>query len=119
MEPVKLTRAGAHVMVKAASRAAVEAAVAELVAKGAQLVDSIKALGNNWIATVVDQAAPEATDWVEVTSIGLQSVIAGSSFQIVSERVAELTTFGSALVAGPELVEGKWVAVVDTRGERP
>jgi hypothetical protein len=115
MGTVKIARAGGHLMVKGTTVVDVEAAVAELIRRGGKLIDSIKPLGNNWIATVQDQDAAETKAWSTVTSIGLQSVIEGANYEIVVERIAELTTYGAALVAGPENVEGKWVAVVDTR----
>lgn len=115
MESIKIARVGGHLMVKGATFQDVEAAVGELTRRGGKQIDSIKPLGNNWIATVQDQESPESKAWCTVTNIGLQSVIEGANHEIVAERIGELTTYGAALVAGPELVEGKWVAVVDLR----
>lgn len=116
---VTITRSGPHLVVKGQSFDGVRAAVGELLAQGCEQVGDIGPLGKNWIATVKDQESPEAQDWTTVTSIGLQSVIEGASYEVVSQRVEELTTYGAVLVAGPESVDGKWVAVVDTRASKP
>lgn len=116
---VTITRSGPHLVVKGQAFDAVRAAVGELLAQGCEQVGDISPLGKNWIATVKDQQSPEAQDWTTVTSIGLQSVIEGASYEAVRQRVEELTTYGAVLIAGPESVEGKWVAVVDTRASNP
>lgn len=114
MQAVKITDLDEHSIVTGSDRAAVERAITELIAAGATLLESIKPLGNNWIGTV-QRARETPAEWCEVTSIGLQLVIEGSSLAIVKERIEQLSTYGAALVAGPEQVEGKWVAVVDER----
>lgn len=119
MQPVKITELDeVHTMVTGSDRSAVERAIAAFLAEGARLIESIKPLGNNWIATL-ERPAARATDWCEVTSIGLQLVIEGSSRAIVAERIEQLSTYGAAVVAGPEMVEGKWVAVLDERATLP
>jgi len=112
---VQVADAGNYLVLKGPDRAAVEAAVREHNAAGAITVGAVAPLGNNWVATVRNTRSPTARDWVEVTSIGLQSVVEGSSEAVVRARLRELTNYGAALVAGPEEVQGKWVAVVDVR----
>lgn len=112
MLPVKITEMDEHAIVTGSDRSAVERVIAGLVIGGARLLESIRPLGNNWIATV-ERTRP--ADWCEVTDIGLQLVIEGSSLAIVRERIEQLSSDGAAVVAGPEQVEGKWVAVVDER----
>ena len=113
---VQKTEIDGHVVVKGPTRDGVEAAVLEMIGKGHEQMGSIQPLGNNWIATVRLFRPPEQEDWCEVTSIGLQLVIEASSEQVARGKIDELTTFGAVLVAGPECVEGKWVAVVDQKG---
>ncbi len=116
---VTITRSGPHLVIKGQAFDAVRAAVGELLAQGCEQMGDIAPLGKNWIATVKDKESPEARDWTTVTNIGLQSVIEGASYEVVSVRIEELTTYGAVLVAGPEQVEDKWVAVVDTRASSP
>ena len=104
---------------KGATQAAVEAAVAELVQQGCQQLETIRPLGHNWVATVRRPPEPRDETWCEVTSIGLQAVIEASHEQVAREKIQELTTFGAALIAGPEYLEGKWVAVVDRKAVAP
>lgn len=121
MQPVKITELDEHSIVTGSDRPAVEQVIANLVAQGARLLESIKPLGNNWIATV-QRARTTPAEWCEVTNIGLQLVIEGSSHAIVKQRIEQLSTYGAAIIAGPEEVEGKWVAVVDeraTQAKRP
>lgn len=118
MQTVKVTHIDDRTLIAGSDRRAVEAAVAQQVQSGAQLLEAIGPLGNNWVATVRRPKPPEDV-WCEVTRIGLQRVIEGASEAVVRERVGELSTHGAALVAGPEFVDGRWVAVVDERASQP
>ena len=118
MNAVVTTRSGNHIVVKSAIRADVEATVSQLVEQGAVLVGAIGQLGNNWIATVQDAEKNVAKEWTTVTNIGLQFVVEGSSREAVAAYVEDMITYGSVLIAGPEEIEGKWVAVIDRRESR-
>lgn len=112
---VQVTDAGNYLVLKGPVRAAVEAALREYNAAGAITVGALAPLGHHWVATVRNARSATGGEWVEVTSIGPQSVIEGSSEAVVRARVRELAADGASLVAGPERVQGKWVAVVDVR----
>jgi hypothetical protein len=115
---LQLTEVEGHIVIKGANRAAVEAAVEEKISEGYRQMEAIQPLGNNWIATVrLDQQVQP--DWCEVTSIGLQLVIEASTERVVREKIEELTTFGAVVIAGPECLAGKWVAVVDKAAVAP
>jgi len=118
---VQITEVEGHLVVKGATRDAVEAAVLEMTRRGHRQMETIQPLGRNWIATVRLSSPPgqEQAGWCEVTAIGLQVVIEASAEELARKKIAELTTFGAALVAGPECIEGKWVAVVDQRDVAP
>ncbi len=118
MNTVTTTRSGEHIVVKSALRADVEAAVKELLGQGAVPVGVVGRLGNNWIATVRTPQKNVAKEWATVTNIGLQFVVEGSSREAVADRVEQMITYGSVLIAGPEEIEGKWVAVIDRRESR-
>ena len=115
MLPVKITHLDDHSIITGSDHASVELAIATLVAKGFHLLESIRPLGKNWIATV-QRAHNESTDWCEVTRIGLQHVIEGATQAVVLARIESLSSHGAVLIAGPEQVEGRWVAVVDEKG---
>ena len=117
MQAVKITEMEAHSIITGSDRRAVDHAINELIAQGGRLIESVKALGNNWIATV-ERAQTGPTEWCEITNIGLQVVIEGSSLAIVTTRIDELSTYGAVVVAGPEQVESKWVAVLDERATK-
>ena len=114
MTDVQLNEVDGHMLVKGRTRDAVEDAVAALVRDGHQQLDTIRELGNNWIATVRLRST-EDPGWCEVTTIGLQYVIEASREDLAQRKVRELTTYGAVLVAGPECIDGKWIAVVDRR----
>ena len=118
MNSVVTTRSGNHVVVKSAVRSDVEATVTKLLEQGGVMVGAIAQLGNNWIATVRDAEKIAAQEHVTVTNIGLQFVVEGVSREAVAERVEDMITYGSVLIAGPEEIEGKWVAVIDRRESR-
>ena len=118
MSSVITTRSGEHVVVKSDVRADVEATGAKLLEQGGVLVGDIARLGNNWIGTVRDAVSHVAEESVTVTNIGLQYVVEGLSRRAVENRVYEMVIYGSVLIAGPEEIGGKWVAVIDRRATR-
>jgi hypothetical protein len=117
MQAVKITEMDSHTIITGSNRLAVENTISALVAQGGRLIESVKELGNNWIATV-ERANTGPVEWCEVTNIGLQIVIEGSSLAVVKARIDELSTYGAIIVAGPEQVEQKWVAVLDERATK-
>ncbi len=118
MNTVTTTRSGEHIVVKSALRAEVEATVKALLEQGAVAIGAVGRLGNNWIATVRAPKRNVAEERVTVPTIGLQFVVEGASREAVAGRVEEMITYGSVLIAGPEEIEGKWVAVIDRRESR-
>jgi hypothetical protein len=119
MKNVVTTRSGENTVVKAANLADVEEAAAELVRLGGTMVGPTLRLGPNWIATVRDPVAKAPIGTVTITNIGLQFLLEGPSRELVSAKVEEMTIYGSVLIAGPEEMNGKWVAVIDRRDVKP
>ena len=112
---VQFTEVDGHVVVKGSNRDSVEAAVLQMTQQGHQQMETTRQLGNNWIATVRLYKTPEETGWCEVTSIGLQVVVEASAETVLQRKIEELTTFGAILIAGPECLQGKWIAVLDRK----
>ena len=118
MHPVKVVRTDTHSIITGSDRARVEAAIAALVRQGARLIDSIKPLGNNWIATCEDAPAANAPLVVTTERIGLRTFIRGGTREAVVAKLEELCTFGAAIVVPPTADEDAWIAVIDERAQQ-
>lgn len=119
MLPVKVVRTETHSIITGSDRARVEATIAELVRHGARLIDSIKPLGNNWIATCADPLEP-ATEPVVVHAerIGLRTFLRATTRAALDAKLANLLTFGAVVTVPPTLDDGEWIAVIDDRGRQ-
>ncbi len=78
------------------------------------MLEKVQPLGKNWIATC-RAAQDERKAHVEHTTIGLQTVLESGRREALEEWIEAATTHGAVLVAGPEWVEKRWVAVLDDR----
>jgi hypothetical protein len=115
MKNVVKTRSGDNIVVKADNMADVEEAARELVSLGGTLVGPTVRLGPNWVATVRDPALKAPSGAVSITHIGLQFFLEGPSRELLSAKIEEMTIYGAVLIAGPEEMDGKWIAVIDRR----
>ena len=119
MQPVKVVRTDSHSIITGSDRARVEAMIAELLRHGARLIDSIKPLGNNWIATCEDPPGAGTPEVVNCERIGLRTFSRASSRGALDAKLADLLTFGAVVVVPPTCDAGEWIAVIDDRGTRP
>ncbi|MGH8692088.1 MAG: adenylate/guanylate cyclase domain-containing protein [Burkholderiales bacterium] len=110
-EPAKVLDAGSNLMISGASRASVAAALERLLKDGATVISPATLVGNRWIASCTRGVSGE----VKVEEFGLTRVITGADPHAVRDKAAELVAFGAKLVRPPELVDGVWTAVCDTR----
>jgi class 3 adenylate cyclase len=111
-EPVKLLDAGPNLIVSGASRVSVTQALERLVREGAKMISPATLVGQKWVASC---SRPKMSNDVKVEEFGLTRVITGEDRQAVDDKAAELVAFGAKLVRPPELVDGVWTAVCDTR----
>jgi len=115
-EPAKVHDAGAHLMISAASRESVDAALRKLVAQGAAVVTPTGMVGGKWFAACTHPSKSRVECKVEI--VGLQRVVSGPTRQAVADRVAELVSYGDKLVGDIEEVDGTWTAICDTGSAR-
>jgi len=111
--PVKIADTGTALMISGSSRAGVEAAVRDLVAKGATALTAASQVGAKWYASCSHPGTKQFECRVE--HVGLKRVITGPTREAVADKVADLTSFGAKLVGEIEEVDGRWTAVCDTR----
>ena len=116
MDAVKISRMGTHTMVAGADKAAVEAAMADLVRAGAKPASKVEPLGRNWIVTLETSLTATDSSGCKVVRMGLQMMVTGPSKAKVQERVQALVQEGAVCKSGPELRDGVWVAVCDEGG---
>lgn len=116
MSEITVTELDEHLLIKGPDRDSVERAVGHYCAHGYEQLETAKPLGRNWIATVRKIEARVQRESVQVTNIGLQTVLESPTLALVQEKIEQLTTYGAVLIAGPEQVDGRWVAVVDDKG---
>jgi hypothetical protein len=111
-EPAKVLDAGANLMVSGSSRASVQAALERLLAEGAAEVTPATLVGNRWIASCT---RPGSEGEVTVQQFGLTRIITGPNHHAVSDKAAEIVSYGGRLVRPAELVDGVWTAVCDVQ----
>jgi hypothetical protein len=106
--------AGASLIVSGLSKSSVQAALANLVREGAQVLSEVSPLGEKWMASCTHPKIP--VDSCKVEKIGLMRVVTGPTREAVDDKVRELREFGATLVSETEFNDGVWTAVCDTGG---
>jgi len=109
--PAKVVDTGTALMISG-SRAAVEAALRDLVAKGATALSVASQVGAKWYASCSHPGQQQIECKVE--NVGLKRVITGPSRAAVADKVADLVSYGAKLVGEIEEIDGRWTAVCDT-----
>ncbi|MDH5537463.1 MAG: adenylate/guanylate cyclase domain-containing protein [Betaproteobacteria bacterium] len=110
-QSAKVFDAGESLIISGAGKAGVEAALNQLLAKGARLVSPPTRVHNKWMATCEH---PPAASRVQVTELGLKRLVTGHTREAVSEKVEELLRVGAVLVSDLECTNGVWTAVCET-----
>jgi hypothetical protein len=111
--PAKVVDTGAALMISGA-RTAVEAALRDLVAKGATALSVPSQVGARWYASCTHPGQSRQLE-CKVENVGLKRVITGPSRQAVAAKVADMVSFGARLEGDIEEVDGRWTAVCDTQ----
>ncbi|MEA3195527.1 MAG: hypothetical protein QOD26_3860 [Betaproteobacteria bacterium] len=114
-EPAKVVDTGTALMISGGSRASVEAALRDLVAKGASALSVPSQVGAKWYASCTHFGAKQY-DECKIEHVGLKRVITGPTRAAVADKVADLVSFGAKQVGDIEELDGRWTAVCDTRG---
>jgi hypothetical protein len=110
--PAKVVDTGTALMISG-SRPAVEAALRDLVAKGAAALSVPSQVGAKWYASCSHPGQQQRECKVE--NVGLKRVITGPSRAAVADKVADLVSYGAKLVGEIEEIDGRWTAVCDTQ----
>jgi hypothetical protein len=82
MDDVKTTKIGDSLMITGSTKAAVEAAVAQLGANGARIRSKVEPLGSRWVATCEDP--DDRIKECQVIKLGLQLMVKGPTEKVVS-----------------------------------
>ena len=134
MAEVKHLDAGGDVMISGDTREEVEAALQELLARGARLITPVTLVGRSWVAACAPRAQLDDTTTLDLAKVaaaqkrqrrpeaalcrveemGLKRIITGPTREAVEARVDELLAEGAQLVSAAEESYGSWVAVCDT-----
>ena len=107
---VTVSDAGNHFIVSGPTREGVEAELARLTAEGASITAPPAQVGAKWMATFENRRTSAR---VQVTKLGMKSIVTAATREAVEARVAELVGFGARLDQEVELIDGVWTAVVD------
>ena len=111
--PAKVVDTGAALMISG-SRSAVEAALRDLLARGAKALSVPSQVGAKWFASCTHPGQSQELE-CKVEHVGLKRVITGASRQAVAAKVADMVSFGAKLVGDIEELDGRWTAVCDTQ----
>jgi hypothetical protein len=137
---VKRLDAGGDILLSGEIREEVDAALKELVARGADVITPLSQVGKTWVAACSQPLNPEEMDRTstldlrelqaaqrkrrplaglcQVEKVGFKLIVTGPSHEAVYARVQELLEEGAMLVSDAEDQGGTWVAVFDTAGNR-
>lgn len=107
---VSVSDAGSHFIVSGPTREAVAAELARLTAEGARITAAPVRVGAKWMATFENRRASAR---VQVTKLGMKSIVTAATREAVEARVAELVGLGARLDQEVALIDGAWTAVVD------
>ena len=112
MDKVFTTRIGDSLMITGSTKAAVEAAVAQLGANGARILSKVEALGSRWVASC--ETPEDRIKECEIIKLGMRLMVKGPTEKVVSIKAQELLSAGVQLISPPsEATGGGWVAVFD------
>lgn len=101
------------VLVIGKTREDCEAVVVELRALQVTGLSSVEPYGREWAFTLPDPDG-DACDQVQVTQVGLRTVIRGPTERCVTRKLTELVRNGAKLITSPqESTGGAWLAVCD------
>jgi hypothetical protein len=135
---VKRLDAGADILLSGETREEVDAALKELVGRGADVITPLTQVGRTWVAACTQALKPQEVDRTstldlrelqaaqrtrrplaalcDVEQVGFKLIVSGPTHDAVYARVQELLEEGATLVTDAEESGGTWIAVFDTAG---
>jgi len=130
---------GGDILISGEAREDVDAALQDLLGRGARIITPLSQVGRTWVAACSQPPEANAIDTTStlglaqilaaqkmrnpqaalcaVEEVGLKRVVTGPTRDAVEARLAELLAEGAQLVSGTEESFGSWVAVCDTGGK--
>jgi hypothetical protein len=133
---VKRLDAGADILLSGETREEVDAALKELVERGADVITPLSLVGRTWVAACTQPLKPEEVDRTstldlrelqaaqrkhrplaalcQVDKVGFKLIVTGPSHEAVYARVQDLLEEGAMLVSDAEDLGDTWTAVLDT-----
>lgn len=137
---IKRLDAGGDILLSGETREEVDAALKELVGRGADVITPLSLVGRSWVAACTQPLKPKDVDRTStldlrelqaaqrkerplaalctVEQVGYKLIVTGPSHDAVYARVQELLEQGATLVSDAEESGGAWVAVFDTAGNK-
>ena len=141
MAEVKRLDAGGDILISGETAEDVQAALDDLLARGAKVVTPLGRVGKAWVAACTPAAQASAIDRTstldlrdiqaalrarragaelcQVEEAGLKRIITGPTHEAVYARLMELLEAGATVVTDPEEGFGGWIAVCDTGSPAP
>lgn len=138
MAEVKRLDAGGDILISGEAREDVDAALQDLLGRGARVITPLSQVGRAWVAACSQPPKANAIDTTStldlaqilaaqkkrhpeaalcaVEEVGLKRIVTGPTRDAVEARLAELLADGAELVSGTEESFGSWIAVCDTGG---
>ena len=113
---VTLFDSGESILISGTERQDVELVIRELLKLGARLIRKPEALGSNWTASC---RRAEASEDVEVETLGTRILIRGRKFEAVQAKVDEYTESGCQLDGEIERLDGYFIAACDGTSMEP
>ena len=141
MAEVKRLDAGGDILISGDCREDVQAALQDLLARGANIITPLTQVGRSWVAACSPPPKAEDVDRTStlnlrdiqaaqrkrsphaaqchVEAAGLKRIVTGPTHEAVYARLMELLEDGATIVTNPEETFGGWIAVCDTGTETP
>jgi hypothetical protein len=135
---VKRLDAGGDILLSGETREEVDAALKDMVSRGADVITPLSQVGRTWVAACTQPPQPKELDRTssldlrelqaaqrkqrplaklcKVEQMGFKLVVTGPSHDAVYACVQDLLEQGATLVSDAEDDGGTWVAVLDTAG---
>ena len=82
MDDVRTTKIGDSLMITGSTKAAVEAALAQLSANGSKILSKVEALGSRWVASC--ENPEDRIKECEIIKLGMRLMVKGPTEKVVS-----------------------------------
>jgi len=138
---VKRLDAGGDILLSGEAREEVDAALKDLVSRGADVITPLSQVGKTWVAACTQPPKPKDVDRTSsldlrdiqaaqrkqrpeaklctVEQVGFKLIVTGPTHAAVYACAQDLLEQGATMVSDAEESFGSWIAVFDTAGPQP